>query len=388
MKLLFYLGHPAHYHLFKNAINHFKSNNSPVHILIKRKDVLEELLDADGHIYSNIFPNTRGASIVSMTKTILKRNYSLAKYCLKTKPDLLIGTSVENSHIGKLLNIPSINVNEDDHDVVPLYSQLSYPLSNTILSPTTCSTGKWEFKTIHYKGYHELAYLHPNNFMPSSIIAKKYVPLDKPFFLIRFAKLTAHHDRGIRGIDDTTALQIVEKLIPHGNVFITSEKKLEKEFEQYRIDIEPRDMHHVMTFAKLYIGDSQTMAAEAGVLGVPFIRYNDFAGRIGYLKELEETYGLGFGISPPNSRKLLGTIEYLLKTELVQEVYQERRIKMLNEKIDVNQFLIWFIQNFPNSKHIMRTNPDFQSKFISRFRIEKEIEHSRIKQKELSVVIT
>ena len=47
--------------------------------------------------------------------------------------------------------------------------------------------------------------------------------------------------------------------------------------------IDPSDMHQVMAHASLYIGDSQTMAAEAGVLGVPFIRCNDFVGRIGYL---------------------------------------------------------------------------------------------------------
>ena len=55
-------------------------------------------------------------------------------------------------------------------------------------------------------------------------------------------------------------------------------------------------MHHVMAFASLYIGDSQTMAAEAGVLGVPFVRFNDFVGRIGYLRELEDVYELGYGI--------------------------------------------------------------------------------------------
>ena len=38
------------------------------------------------------------------------------------------------------------------------------------------------------------------------------------------------------------------------------------------------------------------MAAEAGVLGVPFVRFNDFVGRIGYLNELENDYELGYGI--------------------------------------------------------------------------------------------
>ena len=61
----------------------------------------------------------------------------------------------------------------------------------------------------------------------------------------------------------------------------------------------------VMRFASLYIGDSQTMAAEAGVLGVPFVRFNDFVGRIGYLRELEDVYRLGFGVhaSPLESTK-------------------------------------------------------------------------------------
>lgn len=51
-----------------------------------------------------------------------------------------------------------------------------------------------------------------------------------------------------------------------------------------------------VAFASLYIGDSQTMAAEAGVLGVPFVRFNDFVGRIGSLRELEDVYELGYGI--------------------------------------------------------------------------------------------
>lgn len=52
----------------------------------------------------------------------------------------------------------------------------------------------------------------------------------------------------------------------------------------------------MMAFASLYIGDSQTMAAEAGILGVPFVRFNDFVGRIGYLRELEDKYELGYRI--------------------------------------------------------------------------------------------
>ena len=38
------------------------------------------------------------------------------------------------------------------------------------------------------------------------------------------------------------------------------------------MNIDPSDMHHALAFASLYIGDTQTMAAEAAVLGTPSIR--------------------------------------------------------------------------------------------------------------------
>lgn len=366
MKILFHLGHPAHYHLFKNAIQHFKQSGSEVHVLIKKKDVLEDLLEQEHVPYKNIFPKTRGSSVLSMTRTILNRNYKLFKFCLKHKPDILAGTSVECSHIGGLLNIPFINLNEDDYNVVPYYSKLSYPLSSTILAPVSCKTGKWEKKTIHYKSFHELAYLHPNNFRPDVRVAKKYVNASDPYFVIRFAKLTAHHDQGITGLNKEIASKLIQQLFPYGNIYITSEKPLEREFETFRLNIKPADMHHVLAYANLYIGDSQTMAAEAGVLGTPFVRFNDFVGRIGYLNELERKYKLGFGIKTSQKEKLLRTVQELVKNENTLEMFASRRVKMLNEKIDLNQLLIWFIKNYPLSKDVLTIDPEYQSTFGSR----------------------
>ena len=35
------------------------------------------------------------------------------------------------------------------------------------------------------------------------------------------------------------------------------------------IKIDPNDMHHILSYAHIFIGDSQTMAAEAAILGTP-----------------------------------------------------------------------------------------------------------------------
>ena len=126
------------------------------------------------------------------------------------------------------------------------------------------------------------------------------------------------------------------------------------QFEKYRIKINPLDMHHVMAFASLYIGDSQTMAAEAGVLGVPIVRFNDFVGRIGYLRELEDKYELGYGIKASADGSvdaLCERVETLVSMPSAERkaTFAARREKMLSDKIDCAKFLTWFIENYPQS---------------------------------------
>lgn len=345
-KILIYLGHPAHYYIYKNVIPKLKGDGHSVEILIKKKDVLQDLLDNAGIPYHNILEEGRKDTKMGILWGLIKRTIRMNSFCSKYHPDILTGTSVENSFIGKLRNIPVINVNEDDADVVPLYAKLSYPWATEILAPTVCNCGKWENKATKYNSYHELAYLHPDNFTPDRTIVERYFSVDTPYFIIRFAKLKAHHDTGVKGISTDIAKRIIEILEPHGRVFITSERELEPQFEKYRIKINPLDMHHVMAFASLYIGDSQTMAAEAGVLGVPFVRFNDFVGRIGYLRELEDVYQLGYGVKTDDVNRLYDVVTELISMNNRKDVFQARRQKMLSEKIDLAQYLYNYLINY------------------------------------------
>lgn len=363
MKVLFHLGHPAHFHLFKNVIRSIISKGHQAHILIKKKDVLEDLLFESGLTFSNILPQGRKNSKTGIAWGQLKQDLKLLQYAIKHRPNLMIGTSVAISHIGKFLNIPTLNVNEDDAEVVPLYAKLAYPWANYILAPSCCSVGKWANKKIAYNSYHELAYLHPNNFTPDSSIVKQYFSPKDNYFIIRFAQLNAHHDEGIKGINIELATKIIEKLKPFGKIYITSERELERDFEPLRIKIKPSDMHHVMAFSQIYIGDSQTMAAEAGVLGIPFIRFNDFVGRIEYLNELENKYQLGYGIRTANPTLLLEKIDELVKMENRNQIFQQRRKLMLTEKIDYAKFLTWVIDSYPSSIITMKDNPSYQYQF-------------------------
>jgi uncharacterized protein len=99
------------------------------------------------------------------------------------------------------------------------------------------------------------------------------------------------------------------------------------------------------------------------VMGVPFIRFNDFVGRIGYLKELEEVYQLGFGFKTNETEQMYRTVEELLNMKNRKQLFSERWSKMLSEKIDYAAFLTWFVESYPNSAETMRKNPDYQYNF-------------------------
>src|SRR5690625_5065819 len=334
--ILFYMGHPAHYHNVSKVMPALSSNGHNVIIYARGKDVLFDLIEDLPYKKYLLGIRKKENSKWSLIYTVLRRELQLFRICLKEKPDILVGTDIVITHIGKLLGIPSIILNEDDANAVPLLAKYGFKYSSCTLSPECCDLGSFSDKKIGFNSYHELAYLHPDHFTPEIEIFIKYYDRNKPLFLLRFAKLTAHHDDGIGGITNELAVKLVKILEPHGQIAITSERELIDEIDRFRVSIHPSEIHHVMAFSDLYVGDSQTMAAEAGVLGGPFVRFNDFVGRLSYLYELENTYQKGYGCKTSQGderkRKVMAIIYF---EELKNTKKNEIKIKFLS--LFVNQ---------------------------------------------------
>lgn len=342
MRVLFQLGHPAHFHLFKNTIADLKRNGHETYILIRKKDILEDLLKQSGLPYINILPSGKRSPF-----SLFLRLWRVFWFTLRHHVDVLVGSTPEVAQIGWLLHRRSIIMAEDDASIVPQFIKAVKPFVDNYLSPVSCDNGPLEPKTTHYEGFHKLSYLHPKRFTPNPSAVDRYFPHNETYFLLRFAQLNAYHDINVQahGINGEIAHKLIRMLSPHGKVFITSERPLEPELEQYRLRINPLDIHHILAFATLYIGDSQSMAVEAAMLGTPSIRFNDFAGKIGVLEELEKKYHLTIGIPSNEPQKLYKTIEELITTDNLRNLYHTKRDKMLADKIDVASFFTDFIEN-------------------------------------------
>jgi hypothetical protein len=105
------------------------------------------------------------------------------------------------------------------------------------------------------------------------------------------------------------------------------------------------------------------MSVEAAMLGTPSVRFSSFAGKISVLEELEHKYSLTFGVDPENPEKLFSKLNELLNMKNLKQDFQDRRKNMLADKIDVTAFMVWFIENYPESVQTMRKNPDYQYNF-------------------------
>ena len=363
MKILIYVGHPAQYLFFRQSIKTLLLREHNIILLIKTKDVLENLVKADGFNYINIVPTVRGASKLSIGLSLVKRNLRMLPIILREKPDLLIGGDPSISQLGWLLRKNRFTLTEDDYPIIKTLADLTFPFAQHILCPNVCDTGNWSNKKIGYEGYMKLAYLHPNIFTPKYNIIEKYNIKEK-FVLIRLAKLTAHHDFGIKGLGVDELKMLIESIKSKNyNIYISSEDILNETLSKYKLTINPSDIHHILAFSSLLISDSQSMSVEASMLGTPSIRYSDFAGKISVLEELEHQYKLTFGILPGDFSTLKSKMNEILDNENLKIDFENRRKKMLANKINVSDFMSWFIENYPESATVMKKNPDYQFNF-------------------------
>ncbi|MGC9150697.1 MAG: DUF354 domain-containing protein [Microbacter sp.] len=346
MNVVVYISHPSQYHFFKNPINGWKRRGHQVMVVIRSKDILEDLLIEDQLPYVNILPEARNENTTSILHALAKRIVRLFILLRHFKPDLLIGSDASLPIVARLLKAKSITTLEDDYNVIKPLAMLTYPLTHVILTPFVCQTGRWEKKKAGYHGYMKLSALHPNQFTYNPDMIKSLVG-EKPYCLIRLSALNAYHDKGIQGLSTKMVQKVILSCEKQGlNVWINSEKDLPEMLQQHHLIFHPALMHQLLAGAKLLISDSQSMSVEAAMLGIPSLRFSDFAGKISVLEELEHTYRLTKGIKTDNPEQLLQQLEDWLLDDTLSEQFQLRKVNMLRDKIDVASFVTWFVEDY------------------------------------------
>lgn len=340
MKYLVSIHHPAQVHFYRHIVGELEAAGHEVRVCARDKDVTVDLLEAFD-IPHRVLAK-QGSGLLHMVAMQATYEVRLLREAVRFRPDVMTSTGgVEVSHVAPLVGARSVVFN--DSEGTPSHKLIS-PFLDVVCTPRAFSE---EFRARHrrYDGYHELAYLHPDRFTPDVEGLRAFgIDPDERYFVLRFVAWQAHHDVGQRGLSLDAKRELVAMLSELGTVYITSEAPLPAEFEPYRTPVPPHLVHDLLAFADLYVGDSQTMATEAALLGTPAVRSNSFvqAAEMSNFVELEADYGLLFSIA--DEAETLDRVRELATDPSVQETWQARRDRLLEDKIDVTDFAVHVLE--------------------------------------------
>lgn len=297
MKYLFELNHPKHYYQFKYVMQNLKSQGHEIVVLARDKDVLLNVLEEEGVPFV-VFGKHRKAMWAKILGTFgLMLNYrAIAR---RERPDVIVSkASWYGTAMARVMHKKSVIF--PDSEVVKVTNRYVVPLCTRVVTPQPFQLDYGE-KHRRIAGIFEDCYLAPTVLHPDSTVVERY-GLRKPYAIVRFVGWYANHDVGNGGFNYAQKKKLVETLAQYMNVYISSEKPLPEELSAYKLPTPANAIHDVLYCAHLYVGDSQTMAAEAALLGTPAIRSNTFVGPndMSNFIMLEKDYDMLFNIADPN----------------------------------------------------------------------------------------
>ena len=352
MKIFLDIGHPAHVHYFKNTIGSLIKDGHSLLISAREKDVTHQLLNN-----YNIPFISRGKGqdrLFGKFLYLFKANFQLYKLSKNFKPDLFLSfASPYAGQVASILKIPHISFTDTEHAKLGILAFL--PFCDYVITPKVYKNNLGE-KHIRFDGYMEQSYLFKNYFNPKKEKLKSLkLQKNQKFVIIRLVSWNASHDIGQKGFSENHLIKLVHSIENYAKVFISSEGPVPPILKKNELLINPIDIHDILYYATLFIGEGATMASECAIMGTPCIYINTLTA--GTLEdqakhELMHIFNSTKGVQDKALELLKNP-----KTKLKQ---QKICSHIMKNKINVTNFIKWLVLNYPQSIKKLKDDPDLQ----------------------------
>lgn len=359
MNIAFVTGHPAQVHNFRILKEELEKADHRVFWLASDKDISKYLLDYYKIKYQAL--SRPGKTIFSKFYILIINTFYVLNFIRTNQIDFAISRVSPYVSIACWL-LRKTHIALTDTESARFYDKL---FGNLVTALFTSRSYKLNLRKdqIRFDANIEMFYLHPSRYKPRfDIYPLLGVKEGDPYIVMRYVSWDAYHDKGLSGFTDANKINAVKLLEKYGKVFISSEKKLPEDLASYGLKIPPEMIHDVLANAKLFIGESATMASESAVLGTPAIFLNDnWFGST----EQETEYGLmySFKCDLIDQEKAINKSVELLSNPNLKKQIEEKRKLFLASKIDVTALFLWLIENWPESLKILKEDPDYQYRF-------------------------
>lgn len=327
--------HPAHVHLFRPTIETLAEHGHDVAVTSRDKEVTTDLLDAEG--IEHCVLSTKRSSQLALGPEWALRAARTLEFVRTFDPDVVLTQLNPASVVAAAASDASCVVFHDSETAGTLAKALA-PLADRICSPTGVHQALGDHHE-HYEGFHELAYLHPDRFEadPDVLRAHDVDPVEN-YAVLRTVSMGAYHDVGADGLSQAEARRLAEELSEYGRVYVSSEGEPPSDLPADPVPVPPAAIHHLLAEASVFVGDSDTMAIEAGILGTPSVRVDCFGeGTLGCFDELER-YDLVHSTTDDAAarERAVG----LAADPEAEERWAQRRDDLLDDKVDVTAYAL------------------------------------------------
>jgi predicted glycosyltransferase len=339
MRLLIEAHHPAHIHFFRNAVDLWRNRGDEVLLLGRDRDVMKKLLAAYTHIPFEILTTQRKNNRFPMEE-MLQRQAKVAAKIAAFRPDVVLSLMGSYTQSAALFRRP--NVIFTDSEFQSFNHRIAHPFATRIYTPE-CFWKDLGRKQRRYRGYHELAFLHPARFTPNdSVLAMMGNPEPGRYVVLRMSAWNTLHDIGKKGFGEFFD-EFMAELTRRVRVYLVPEGgALPEKWEHHRLQIPPERFHDALSFARLVVTEGASTASESACLGVPAVYLN--TTERGYLNDQERRYDLVANFK--DARAALKRTLELLDAPHDAARYRAARDRLIGDHIDVTEYVVREIDGF------------------------------------------
>lgn len=348
MRILIDINHPAHVHYFRNFIKLMEMREHEFCIVNRDSPIINSLLDSYGikHVVRNKRPSNKGT--ISSLFNLLKMVVWCVKLSFRFNPDIYIGFASSACAVTSwIFRKPSILL--DDTEFNKQNQKLYMPFCSTVLTPfyflKKLDDGK---KQIYFDAFVEQLFLHSKYYTNNSKTIEELGLIPQEYVVIRFSAYDAHHDMMANPLTEDFKKEIILKVSKRYKVVLSLEKDSDDPFYQaYLMKFPPEKMHDIEANAKFLVTEGITMASESYILGVPYLLINPL--KCGYIDYQTSKHPEYFYYST-DKKRIMDVLDELMSISKPESMKLRNETEM--STINPTDYLIWFIENYPESKTV------------------------------------
>lgn len=276
MNILIDLGHPGHVHFFRHAAAILAERGHNVSFVTRDIPIVRALLDA--YELPAVVVSHKRSGVPGLALELAEHTLRLYPLLLRKRIDVC--ASIGGTFMAAAARLAGCAVVVfNDTETAPMENRIAYPLATRIFTPAVYPDDLGH-KHTRYRGFHELAYLHPDRFKPRPEVLGKYgLSLGEPYALVRYIAWKASHDIGVVPATEAEKTALLEILAARYRVLLIPEGEIAPRFRQLCLDIAPEDFHDLLVHAACCVSEGATTATEAAILGVPCLYINPIRPR-------------------------------------------------------------------------------------------------------------